>query len=153
MNQNSLVNESLLKQRSCSNCTKCCEGSLSGEVFGKTFYSGKPCHFVKLNEGCSVYKIRPNNPCASYKCVWLVNADIPEWMKPNISNAILDFRKINEIEYIELHQAGASLDAKVLSWFITYATNNKYNFAWTIDNGKHWIGSFEFLEEMNKQKA
>ncbi len=57
MTQNSLVGENLLKQRSCSDCTKCCEGSLSGEVFGKTFYSGKPCHFVKLNEGCSVYKI------------------------------------------------------------------------------------------------
>ena len=41
-------------QRNCNNCTKCCEGWLSGEVNGYSFYPGRPCHFMKC-DGCSIY--------------------------------------------------------------------------------------------------
>ena len=36
----------LLNSRTCGDCTKCCEGYMSGVVFGKPFYAGNPCHLL-----------------------------------------------------------------------------------------------------------
>lgn len=137
--------------RECGTCTKCCEGYLSGNIKGKSFYSGKPCHFVALGKGCSIYEERPKEPCISYKCSWLVDENIPEWFKPNEINAIVDVRKIQNISYLNVVEAGEKLRPEVLSWLILYALNNKLNFQWTIDNGSNYIGSSEFLSLMNKQ--
>lgn len=138
-------------KRDCGDCTKCCEGYLSGEVLGKTFFRSKPCHFVAIGQGCTVYAQRPKNPCVSYKCEWLTNLDIPEWMKPNLINTIIDKRKTpSGIEYINIVEAGAVLKAGVLSNLLLYALGNKLNIAWEVEGGKNWIGSEEFLEDMNK---
>lgn len=138
-------------KRDCGDCTKCCEGYLSGEALGKTFFRSKPCHFVAIGQGCTVYAQRPKNPCVSYKCEWLTNLDIPEWMKPNLINTIIDKRKTpSGIEYINIVEAGAVLKAGVLSNLLLYALGNKLNIAWEVEGGKNWIGSEEFLEDMNK---
>ena len=63
-------------KRECGTCTKCCEGWLTGEALGHNFYPGKPCHFLAVNKGCTVYAKRPKDPCSSYKCAWLANEDI-----------------------------------------------------------------------------
>lgn len=138
-------------KRECGNCTKCCEGFLSGEAKGKTFYNGKPCHFVAIGKGCSIYKERPINPCMSYKCSWLIDENLPEWFKPNVINAIIDVRKINDIEFVNVVEAGERLRADVLSWLITYCLNNGLNFHWTINNGSNWIGSQDFIDAMNEK--
>ena len=140
-------------KRECGSCTKCCEGFLSGEAKGKTFYGGKPCHFVAVGKGCSIYKERPINPCVSYKCAWLIDENLPEWFKPDYINTIIDIRKINNIQYINVVDAGSPLKTEVLSWLIMYSLNNGLNLFWTINGGTHYIGSPEFLEEMNKQKT
>ena len=62
-----------MSKRSCGSCTKCCEGWLSGEALGHKFYPGKPCHFIAIGKGCSVYAKRPQEPCVSYKCGWISN--------------------------------------------------------------------------------
>jgi len=138
-------------KRKCGDCTKCCEGNLSGNALGHSFYPGKPCHFISIGQGCTVYEKRPIEPCVTYKCLWLSDENIPEWFKPNEINAILDTRKIENIDYINVLEAGETLRADVLSWVIMYALNNGLNLRWTIKNGSNYIGSSEFLEVMNRQ--
>lgn len=136
--------------RECGDCTKCCEGHLSGEALGKTFFRSKPCHFVAIGQGCTVYEQRPTNPCAAYKCEWLTNPDIPEWMKPNLINTIIDKRKTKSgIEYLNILEAGDVLKAKVLSNLVVYSLSNNINIVYEIEGGKNWIGSPEFLKEFN----
>jgi len=71
---------------------------------------------------------------------------IPAWMKPDEVNAILTWRKIGDIEYFELIEAGEILRADVLSWAIQYALNNNLNINYQINGGWNQIGSPEFLE-------
>jgi hypothetical protein len=137
-------------KRECGTCTKCCEGWLTGEALGHNFYPGKPCHFLAINKGCTVYEKRPKDPCSSYKCAWLANEDIPEWMKPSEVNAIITEKQINGIPYLSVKETGSTLNSKVLTWLILYALKNTLNIYWQIDGGANWIGSKEFLEEMKK---
>ena len=138
-------------KRQCGDCTKCCEGNLSGEALGKTFFRSKPCHFVAIGQGCTVYAQRPKDPCVTYKCEWLTNPDIPEWMKPNLINTIIDKRKTKSgIEYMNVIEAGGKLEARVLSNLILYVLSNRINIAWEVEGGKNWVGSEEFLQDMNE---
>lgn len=138
-------------KRTCGSCTKCCEGWLSGEALGHSFYPGKPCHFISIGKGCSVYSKRPKDPCVSFKCAWLIDENIPEWMKPNDINAILSGKEINGIPYLSLIEAGERLDSKVLSWVIQFTIKNKINFYWQIDGGVNYIGVPEFINAMQNQ--
>jgi hypothetical protein len=142
------LDKNISVKRNCGTCTKCCEGWLAGEAYGQSFYRGKPCHFIAIGTGCTIYAKRPKDPCVSYSCAWLTNADIPEWMKPSEINAIIDFRKINDtdIEYIKIHEAGETLKSSVLSWVITYATSKGYNLYWTVNGANYWQGSLEFCQ-------
>jgi predicted type IV restriction endonuclease len=73
-------------------------------------------------------------------------------MKPEYVNAILDVRVIGEISYLRLTEAGETLPSKVLTWVLEYAISNGLNFAWTVNDGHHWIGSPEFTDAFNKQE-
>lgn len=137
--------------RSCGNCTKCCEGYLEGTVKEKSFYKGKPCHFVSISKGCSIYKDRPKDPCSTYQCMWKQTEDLPLWMKPSDVNAIIDKRKTpNGLQYISVNEAGFRLDSRVLTWIIEYALKSNQNLLWKVDGGNHWIGSSEFNVEAAK---
>jgi len=133
-------------KRECGTCTKCCEGYLSGEALGHTFYKGKPCHFIAIGKGCTVYAKRPKDPCISYKCSWLTNEDIPEWMKPSDIDAIIDMRYIEQHQFISLKEAGSPMQSRVLSWFFQYILKNGLNAVWEIDNGLNWVGTPEFTQ-------
>lgn len=137
-------------KRECGTCTKCCEGWLTGEALGYKFYQGKPCHFVAIGKGCAVYAKRPKDPCVSYKCAWLTNDAIPEWMKPSEINTIIDERIEEGIKYLSVNEAGSKLDSAVLTWIIEYALANQLNLLWTVNGGEHWIGSPEFNKFMIK---
>lgn len=140
-----------MSKRSCGDCTKCCEGYLTGEALGHSFYRGKPCHFISIGKGCGVYAQRPKEPCQKYKCAWLSDEGIPEWMKPNEIGSIVDYREIEGISYISITDAGQPISPKVLTWFIHYALSKQLNLLWYIDGGINFIGSKDFLEIMNQQ--
>jgi hypothetical protein len=73
-------------------------------------------------------------------CEWLMNTDIPEWMKPDDAKVIV--RKITEkdIEYLEFTEAGSRLDVTVLSWiFMNYADGKIKNAKYQIDGGWNYI--------------
>jgi hypothetical protein len=94
---------------------------------------------------CSIYGNHPDDPCKIFKCVWLVNDDIPGWMKPDNVNAILVWRKKDNIDYLDLSEAGEKLRVEVLSWAIMFCLKNSYNLQYMIDGGVNRIGSKTFL--------
>lgn len=138
-------------KRQCGDCTKCCEGYLSGQANGKSFYNGKPCHFLAIGKGCTIYSTRPKEPCQVYKCAWLMDEEIPEWIKPSEVNAIIDYMGIDGIPYIRVTEAGETLRSDVLSWLIQYVVNTGKNICYQVKGGFNWIGSPEFLDAMRKQ--
>ena len=86
--------------------------------------------------------------------MWLVDPDLPEWMKPNVVNAIIDMRVTsNGIPYISMIEAGEVLNSKVLSWVFQYAVKNKLNLAWEVERGRNLIGSSDFLQAMQSSKS
>jgi len=135
-------------KRTCGTCTKCCEGWLTGEALGHTFYQGKPCHFLAIGKGCTVYAKRPTDPCVSYKCAWLTNPDIPEWMKPSEIDAIIDIRDFKGHQYLNLKEAGSPMQARVLNWVFQYIIKTGMNAVWQVNTGLNWMGSPEFTALM-----
>lgn len=142
-----------MSKRSCGDCTKCCEGWLVGEALGHKFYQSKPCHFIAIGKGCTVYAKRPQDPCVSFKCAWLADESIPEWMKPSEVNAIITQKTKNGIEYIFLVEAGSTLSSRALTWVIEYALSNKLNLVWSVEGGLHWFGSPEFNQLMMEEQG
>jgi hypothetical protein len=132
--------------RICADCSRCCEGWLQGSTYGKPFWKGRPCHFLDGGK-CSIYGNHPQDPWKSFKCVWLVNPDIPGWMRPNEVNAILVWRKKGNFDYLDLSEAGEKLRAEVLSWAVMYCLHNNFNLQYMIDGGLNRIGSREFLNQ------
>lgn len=135
-----------MDKRLCGSCTKCCEGYLSGEAQGKKFYPGKPCHFIAIGKGCSIYAKRPVDPCVTYKCSWLTNLDVPEWMKPDDVNAILDEREVQGMRYLNLREAGTPMEARVLNWLFQHILETGKNAVWQVNGGLNWAGSPDFVE-------
>lgn len=131
-------------KRECGSCTKCCEGHLVGEALGHRFYKGRPCHFVAIGKGCTVYAKRPQDPCIKYKCGWLTNEDIPEWLKPDLVDVIIDYRELEGHKYIKLTEAGSVVSSRVLNWFIQFVIQNQLNAVWEIEGGINWLGTPEF---------
>lgn len=114
-------------------------------------YNPTPCLFVRQGKGCGIYKTRPIDPCKTYTCDWLINADIPDEFKPDISQVIAS-RKItsNGHEYLEIVEAGQKMDPKILSWFFLYAMNKQLNFLWILkDGGPKFMGTQEFCKELD----
>jgi hypothetical protein len=143
----------IVSKRECGSCTKCCEGFLSGTARGKQFYKGRPCHFVSMGKGCTIYSTRPKEPCATFKCVWLTNEDFPEWLKPDLENVIFTQKVTNGIPYIVLHEAGSVVSSRVLSWFFIYATEHGLNFVWEVEGGPSFFGSTEFVETLRAENT
>jgi len=80
--------------------------------------------------------------------MWLEDEkqEFPEWMKPEESNVILTWRVKDDIEYVELLEAGETVRSDVLSWAIQYALNNELNINYQINGGWNKIGNPKFLE-------
>jgi len=138
-------------KRKCGGCTACCDGWLSATIYDKPMYPGCKCHFV-TDSGCSIYKKRPKDPCKTFKCVWLINEEIPSWMKPNLSKTIMTYRTSKlGLSYMDIVECGAKLDSSVLSWVIKYCFNKNINLMYQIDGGKNYIGSSDFVKEMTNK--
>jgi hypothetical protein len=150
----------IVNNRSCGDCTKCCEGHLRADIklkdgsdpvfMGQDENGFKPCPFVTVGKGCGVYEKRPDNPCAIFKCDWLTDESMPESFRPNRANAIFTTRTIKGIEYTMLLEAGRKLDSEVLSWAISKHLADGTNFAWRVLTNIFWIGSEEFNNMMDE---
>jgi len=74
-------------------------------------------------------------------------------MKPNLVNAIITWKKINNVEYWQLTEAGENLRSDVLCWVFIHCLNNEKNLSFTLKGGKYFIGSKEFQEIMSNENA
>jgi len=114
------------KGRECLPCTTCCHGWLYAEVLGNVLQHGHGCPHC-IPEGCGVYDIRPNEPCRTYQCSWLVeNSPLPDWMRPDLSGVIVllnvDWQGRKVITAIP---AGQTIPEKSLEWLKSYASQHK----------------------------
>lgn len=141
----------LQNNRNCNGCTKCCEGWLTSNIYGHDMYIGKPCHFVTSN-GCSIYNKRPEDPCKIFKCEWLINLNIPEWLYPKKSEVIILKKNINNLFYFEIREAGKKLSVEILNWILLKHINDQMNIVYYINGGKNFIGSKEFIELIRNSK-
>ena len=131
-------------ERSCEGCTKCCEGWLSATIKGEDMYPGKPCQFVEIGKGCTIYEDRPRDPCKKFVCMWRVSEDVPLELKPSESNVIFVRHDIEGIPYLNAVEAGDIMNPLALSWFVSYCVSNKINAHWTVDEKAFWMGNDEF---------
>lgn len=134
-------------KRTCSQCTACCEGWLSGEAHSIKFQSGKPCHF-KCPDGCSIYNDRPSF-CKEFNCEWIQNYNLPEWLKPNISNVIVRkkvFSKAPLLYYFEVLEMGKKIDSVVLNWFFTFYVETGIPLKIMVDGGWFYYGDNKFKD-------
>lgn len=136
--------------RSCGTCTKCCEGYLPGTAHGHDFYPGKPCHFVTKGKGCSIYENRPEHPCRSFECMWIINPDMPAWLKPDLADVVVTRHEKSGISYWCVTECGKTIQSNVLSWFFTYANRNLINLVWQCEGGWNAIGTSDFLDMWNR---
>jgi len=120
-----MIEISINSARSCGTCTKCCDGYAYADVYGHIMGFGVPCHFVKSGEGCGIYENRPNF-CKTFSCNWLVNDEIPEELKPNITGSMPNLLSTPE-------------------------ESKGYGLAYTIDGVKQFFGTKEFVEERRRQ--
>lgn len=129
--------------RSCGNCTKCCDGWLTGNIRGHDVFPGKPCFFVTIGVGCNDYHNRPHT-CKSFECQWLLDSNIPETLKPSVSDIIITKQDIDEIEYIKIVEAG-NPNAENLKLIIDYYSASNINWWCEIDQVNYVNGSEAFM--------
>ena len=136
-------------ERQCGSCRKCCDGTLSGEVYGHQFYPGKPCHFVSITDGCTIYTKRPEDPCKTFECWWKINKDIPIEFQPNLVKFMGYKKQFKEFEYFFVHDVEDGYSLEVLEWYKRYALDHNINLVWKIDReGIQGIqGSEEFCKD------
>lgn len=136
-------------QRTCGECTACCDGWLHGEAYGHNFYRGKPCFYV--HKGCTIYQDRPSTPCKSYKCTWLEEDILPMWMRPDLCGVILSKREFEGIPFYFVTEMEEPIKANVLNHLIQLALNSSVNLEYTVDGGPNRIGTAEYIAARNKQ--
>lgn len=136
--------------RTCGECTLCCEGWLVNSAHGHNMWPGRKCQYISLHKGCTIYDQRPDT-CRSYSCQWLIDKNIPEWMKPNESGVILVFKELDGVSYLEATEAGKKIDSEVLSWLFSAVTKKiVQNLKYQVNGGWNYFGTKEFFEIMTK---
>ena len=134
------------ENRSCGDCTLCCEGWLVNSAHGYDMWPGRKCQFVSLSKGCTIYDQRPET-CQKYECQWLFDKRVPEWMKPSISGVILKEKDYNGVKYLEVVEAGRKIDSEVLTWvFNALVTQQFENVKYQVNGGWNYFGTKEFFD-------
>ena len=139
--------------RECGECTKCCEGSLLLTVKGRKVSKSTPCHFLSsLNKcgGCTIYEERPE-VCRDFRCEWLENPEIPEWMKPSLVNTIIIDQDQADVRYFEVVETDGKIDSVVLNWIILFAIRNKINLRYSVNGDMNNFGTAEFIDYVSKK--
>jgi Fe-S-cluster containining protein len=137
--------------RSCDGCTKCCEGYLSATIYGEDMYRGKPCQFVDLGTGCTIYKKRPEDPCKTFQCVWRAADFVPEEFSPKSQQVLVTEQKINGIPYLSAIPAGKEISTEMLSWFVSYGVGRQLNVEWVVEDRPYHLGQVDFIHAMSQR--
>lgn len=130
--------------KSCGTCQKCCDGTYVGVINGHLMGNGKPCFYL-TKDGCGIYEDRPELPCKIFKCLWLEYEDVPDYMKPEVSNVLTDIRSISDGErYMLLENQDDEYPAKVLIYAMNFCKERDMPLVYKYN------GSFVFLGDRVK---
>jgi len=140
-----------MSNKSCGSCTKCCEGWLYADIKGHKMYPGKPCFFVEIGKGCKDYENRPEQPCKTFNCGWIMIEDMPEEFKPEQSGVIMQYVNNNDNPFIALIKAPNNPNEQLLSWAVVYARSRNLNILWYIDDKSWWMGNEDFCNQMKME--
>jgi hypothetical protein len=138
-------------ERTCADCTKCCEGWLSANILGEEMLRGKPCKFVEPDVGCTIYKDRPKEPCQTFECSWRATDYVPLHFSPKNTGQIVTTQKLDGIDFLCMVFAGKEVESDFLSWFVTFAVGRQLNVEWSIDGQLYALGSGAFMEARAKR--
>jgi hypothetical protein len=142
--------------RTCGTCTKCCEGYIPADINGYLVFVNNPCNFIK-NRSCGIYNDKPSG-CNNYKCAWLSDSSIPDWMKPELLGFIVDFEivkllwlneSVKHFNYLRVTQSQSEFNNDSFIKVLKYAEDNLYNILWKRNEKIEWSGSKEFSESLN----
>lgn len=114
-------------------------------------YPGKPCQFVDIGVGCTIYKNRPKDPCKTFMCMWRADMRMPEHFKPSEINALVSQQEINGIPFLSAVETGSKMDSEFVSWFVSHVVANKINAEWHIEDKSFFIGDGNFGKAMNEK--
>jgi Fe-S-cluster containining protein len=129
--------------RSCKDCTKCCEGYLQAEIHGVNI-SGKGCQYLDEGVGCTIYEDRPEHPCRTFICYWQEQDLVPEHLKPSEANVIILKQGFGPFQYLLLIEAGETLRDDVLEWFLDFTGKIGINAAWEVNKEPFCRGTEQF---------
>lgn len=120
-----------VSKRECGNCTACCDGWLVINTDSIKAYPGKPCAY-SVNNGCEIYQTRPERPCRTFNCSWVMceNDELPDWLKPSNSKAIVVNHAINWYGNILdlVLPVGRKVPQRTLNWLVANARHNNRPF-------------------------
>lgn len=75
---------------------------------------------------------------------------MPVEFKPSEVGVIITNQEIKGIPFLLLNEAGNTVPAEVLSWFLEWVFMNKLNAQWQIGDKMHAAGHPNFISELNK---
>lgn len=112
--------------RQCLPCTACCRGWVSGDVLDHHLSAGHPCPH-STPAGCGIYERRPEEPCRTFVCSWLVDGSpLPDWMRPDRCGAIVLLSLHWEGDYvISAIPVGKAIPERTLDWLKDYARRHR----------------------------
>ena len=117
--------------RVCDGCTACCDGTLNIEELN--VYWGNPCKNI-CDSKCAIYENRPK-VCSNFRCQWLDDETLPEWIKPSDSGLLIKFNKKSRILYlISVYQK--TVEPSTLLYAFSYAYRNNLFVKCIFDNTK-----------------
>lgn len=120
--------------KSCDGCTKCCEGWLTTKVYDFEIGPGVGgCRFLGT-KGCSIYQVRAYDPCQTFQCGWKENNNVPDFMKPNISNVIILVRILEDIPFYRIVKCGEELRQEVIDWANAFSKKGHHLIAYDSDS-------------------
>ncbi|MBO6658789.1 MAG: hypothetical protein JJ934_17990 [Pseudomonadales bacterium] len=153
----------IANDRSCGDCTACCDGWLKAEINGKKIHPGIGCEHA--DRGCGIYETRPVSPCRNFKCQWLLDPNMPEWMKPSRSKVILKGKQIWErpsadVPAIVASSVGPKIPGKTKNWLLSYAEQTgevilciepvREKKKYTLEQRKYAIGDPGYVDEVRQ---
>lgn len=135
-----------IRTRQCGDCTACCEGWHTSNINGHDMFPGRPCHY--FSDKCSIYEFRPQN-CKDYHCAWVMDDTntLPEWLKPNISGVICDWRDWDQGKYLIVREGSKKMSADILSWLYEFGANTNLCMRVQINGHWHTYGNQDFVAQ------
>lgn len=145
-----LIENSGSTNRSCGDCSACCDGWLHTRVLEQKIGPGNPCKH-SLGQGCAIHKSRPEDPCRVFFCAWvkLANA-LPDWMQPNLSRVIVLSGRSSwrGVAVDILVSAGRDPDSETLKWYEGFAQRNKRPFIYQLAENWYGFGPLDFQQDV-----